>query len=366
MSIPFTALVRGLPAATPFVGPEALERQNQRPFKSRIGANESAFGLSTAALEAMRTALIQSGWYGDPENFELRAALAVKHGVVKEEICVDAGIDSLLGLIVRMLIEPGTPVVTSLGAYPTFNYHVSGFGGERVAVPYRADHEDPDALLAAVRERQAPLVYLANPDNPMGTWHSADRIAAFIAQLPENTVLALDEAYIEFAGDGVAPPLDTADPRVIRLRTFSKAYGMAGLRIGYAIAHRDLITGLNKIRNHFAVNRVAQAGALASMGDHAFLNHVTQAVQQGRQRIYEFAAQLELNAIPSRTNFVAVDLGSAERAAAMLQGLAQQAVFMRMPGVAPLNRCVRVGIGTAAENEVFEQAFASILAKLPK
>ena len=364
MTIPFTQLVRELPAATPFVGPEALERQNGRPFKARIGANESAFGISPLAIEAMREAVAGSNWYGDPENYELREALAAKHKVTMDEICVDAGIDSLLGLIVRMLVEPAAPVISSLGAYPTFNYHIAGFGGELVAVPYRDDSEDPAALLQATRERQAPLVYLANPDNPMGTWHTAERLAGFIAELPDSTVLALDEAYTEFATDDVVPPIDTSDPQVIRLRTFSKAYGMAGLRVGYAIAHKDLITGLNKIRNHFAVNRVAQTGALASLHDQAFLKQVSQAVADGRQRIYDFAKSLGLTAIPSLTNFVAVDLGSTERAQAMLQGLAKHDVFMRMPGVAPLNRCVRVGIGTATENELFEQAFAAMLADL--
>lgn len=372
MSLPFTPLVRELPAATPFVGPEALERQRGRLFKARIGANESAFGISPQAVAAMREAVATGSWYGDPENHDLRAALAVKHGVAMDEICVDAGIDSLLGLTVRMLIEPGQPVVTSLGAYPTFNYHVAGFGGELVTVPYHDDREDPDALLTAARERQAPLLYLANPDNPMGTWHSAERLAALIAAVPDDTVLALDEAYIEFAADGsasdsdITPPLDTSDPHVIRLRTFSKAYGMAGLRVGYAIAHRDIITGLNKIRNHFAVNRVAQAGALAALADEAFLIQVAQTVDQGRRRIADFAAGLGLMTIPSLTNFVAVDLGSAERATQMLQRLAERDVFIRMPAVAPLNRCVRVGIGSDAENQLFEQAFAAVLADLPR
>ncbi|MEZ5651695.1 MAG: pyridoxal phosphate-dependent aminotransferase [Burkholderiaceae bacterium] len=364
-AIPFTGLVASLPSAIPFVGPEALERRRQRRFRARIGANESAFGMSPAAAEAMRRAVGESAWYGDPENHDLREALAAHHRVSPDEICVDAGIDSLLGLAVRMTVTPGTPVVSSLGAYPTFNYHVAGFGGRLEAVPYRDDHEDPDALAERQRQTAAPLVYLANPDNPMGTWHPVERIAAFIDRLPGGCLLLLDEAYGEFAPPGSLAPLDTGDPRVLRLRTFSKAYGMAGARVGYAIGHRELITGLNKIRNHFGVSRMAQAGALAALGDSGFLAEVGRAVTAGRARVAAFAQRLGLCSLPSATNFVAVDLGSPTRAKAMLDALACADVFIRMPGVPPLNRCVRVGVGRDDEMTVFEHAFEAALPGLP-
>ncbi len=364
-SIPFTALVQGLPATVPFVGPEAIERRRGRTFKARIGANESAFGVSPKAAAAMREAVGRVSWYGDPESFELRQALAAKHGVAMEEICVGGGIDELLGLVVRMTVTPETPVVTSLGAYPTFNYHVAGFGGRLVAVPYVEDREDPASLLAAVRTEAAPLVYLANPDNPMGTWQDAAAVSDFIAALPQGCLLVLDEAYIEFAPDGLAPPIDTDDPRVVRMRTFSKAHGMAGARIGYAIAHRDVITGLNKIRNHFGLNRIAQAGALASLGDPAFVAQVAAQVEAGRQDTYALAERLGLAALPSATNFVAIDVGSGERARAILQGLQEEEVFIRMPGVAPLDRCIRVSIGRPEERALFATALEKVLAAVP-
>ncbi|MCB1347243.1 MAG: aminotransferase class I/II-fold pyridoxal phosphate-dependent enzyme, partial [Maritimibacter sp.] len=141
------------------------------------------------------------------------------------------GIDGLLGYLVRLTVGPGDTVVTSAGAYPTFNYHVAGFGGEIVAVPYRDDHEDPEALVEKAAETGAKLVYIANPDNPMGTWHGPDRIRAMVEAVPDGTLLVLDEAYIEFAPHGTAPVIDPDDPRVIRMRTFSKAYGMAGARV---------------------------------------------------------------------------------------------------------------------------------------
>lgn len=362
--IPFTPLVEGLPASVPFVGPETLERERGTQFKARIGANESAFGISPKAVEAMAATAAQSSWYGDPENFELREALAELHGVSMDEICVDAGIDTILGLAVRMLMREGDPVVTSQGAYPTFNYHVSGFGGQLVTVPYRDDHEDPVALIEKTEEVGAPIVYFANPDNPMGTWYEADVVQKFIDSVPGGSVAVLDEAYVEFAPEGVAPVIDTSNPSVMRMRTFSKAYGMAGARIGYVIAHKDLITGLNKIRNHFGVNRIAQAGALASIKDEAFLAQVKQKVSQGRDRIAELAKTLGLVSLPSATNFVAVDVGSSDRAKILLTKLHEDGIFIRMPGVAPLDRCIRVGIGTPEEHEIFAEAFTRRLGEL--
>jgi len=366
VTVKLTKIVDTLPATTPFVGPETLERQSGKKFRARIGANESSFGMSAAAVTAMRDAIAESNWYADPENFDLRVALADKHQVDIDEICVDAGIDSLLGLTVRMLLEPGQTVVTSLGAYPTLNYHVAGFGAQLHTVPYKNFHEDPQALIAAAAETAARLVYISNPDNPMGTWHETDAISSMIDSVPDNCVLALDEAYIDFSEPSLAAPIDTTHPGVIRYRTFSKAYGMAGLRIGYVIAHKDLITGFNKIRNHFAINRVAQIGALASLNDTDFLPGVRNAVAEARDKVTELMALHKLNAIPSKTNFVSVDMKSTARAKAMIAELNNQQVFMRMPGVEPLSQCIRVGLGTDEEFAVFSGAFSKILRTSPK
>ncbi len=361
----FTDLVSSLPASVPFVGPETLERKRGKSFDARIGANESAFGISPAAQKAMQQALQQNGcsWYGDPENFELRQELAKMHGVQNDEICVDAGIDSLLGLSVRMLVEPGAAVVTSQGAYPTFAYHVAGFGGKLITVPYLDNHEDPQALLAQASECDARIIYFSNPDNPMGTSHPAQRVQQLIDDLPPGCVLALDEAYAEFAHHSLTPAIDTSNPQVIRYRTFSKAYGMAGMRIGYVIANRELISGFNKIRNHFAVNRLAQIGALASLRDNEFLPQVKQRVEAGRQRIYGMADELGLSYLQSSTNFVAVDLGDGDRTRWFLEALTDRGVFIRMPGVAPLSRYIRVGVGTASEHEQFESVFRQLLSE---
>ena len=209
--------------------------------------------------------------YGDPESFDLRAALAAHHDTTPDHIVVGEGIDGLLGYLVRMFVGQGDAVVTSDGAYPTFNYHVNGFGGVLHKVAYKDDHEDPATLFAKAAEVDAKLVYLANPDNPMGSWHSGAAVEAALADLPEGSLLVLDEAYVDTAPEGTALPLDADDPRVIRMRTFSKIYGMAGARVGYAIGHPDLITAFHKVRNHFGMNRAAQEGALAALADQEYL-----------------------------------------------------------------------------------------------
>jgi len=364
-SIPFTDVVASLPESTPFVGPEAIEREIGRVFDARIGANESAFGVSPKAAVAMQQSIASLSWYGDPENYDLRAALAELHGVSMDEICVGGGIDDLLGLVVRMTVSAGTPVVTSLGAYPTFNYHASGFGGRLETVPYANDREDADALLAKANACGAPLIYFANPDNPMGTWHGAEDVQAIIDRVPEGKLLVLDEAYVEFAPERTDPPIDTSDPRVIRMRTFSKAHGMAGARIGYAVAHKDIATALNKVRLHFAVNRVAQAGALASLSDLDHVRTVVAEVARGRQEYYDLAARLQLPYIRSATNFVAIDVGSGERARAVVAELARNGVFIRMPGAPGLDRCIRATVGTPEQRAVFAAALKSALENVP-
>jgi histidinol-phosphate aminotransferase len=359
-----TPIVASLPATIPFVGPEAIERRTGRPFALRLGANESLFGVSPRVADAIAGELARVGWYGDPEVYQLCERLARRHGGRPvESIVMGAGIDELLGVLVRLVTEPGDPVVSSAGAYPTFNYHVAGHGGRLVAVPYRDDKEDLEALSEAVHRERSKLVYLSNPDNPMGSWHPAAAIEAFIRSLPETTLVVLDEAYAEFALPDALPPDSFTDPRVVRLRTFSKAQGLAGLRIGYAMADPAVIQDIGKIRNHFGVNRFAQAAALASLDDPAFTRGVVEEVARGRAEYATLATECGCTPLPSATNFLTIDVGGQERARAILQALEADAVFIRMPGVAPLNRCIRVTVGPADDRARFAEIFRGVLAR---
>jgi histidinol-phosphate aminotransferase len=359
----YTGIIGPLPSTVPFVGPEAQERRRGRAFRARIGANESVFGPSPGAVGAMARAAAECWKYGDPENHDLKQALARIHGVKPENIVVGEGIDALLGYTVRLVVEPGTPVVSSLGAYPTFNFHVAGYGGRLVTAPYQREHEDPDALLRAAARERAPLIYFCNPDNPMGSWWPATDVERLIDRVPAGVLLCLDEAYGEFAPDKTLPRLDVSDPRVLRFRTFSKAYGMAGARIAYAIGEAGVIQSFDKIRNHFGVNAIALAGALASVDDRGHLASVVAKVRAARERIGAIARASGLEPLPSATNFVAVDCGAdGAFARRVLAELAARDVFVRMPGVVPLDRCIRITAGTEADLAVLAAALPEALA----
>jgi len=358
-----TPLVQSLPATVPFVGPETQERARGRAFRARIGANESGFGPSPEVTDTIARAAPDMWKYCDPENHDLKAALAEHLGIPAGNVVVGEGIDGLLGLIARMYLNPGAAVVSSLGAYPTFNFHVAGFGGRLVTVPYASDREDLDALVDAAHRENAALVYLSNPDNPMGTWSEAGDIQRFIAALPATTMLVLDEAYGETAPHSAIPPLDLDRPNVIRTRTFSKAYGLAGLRCGYAIGEAETIGAFDKVRNHFGVSKMAQVAAEAALADQVYLRSVVERVVAGRARIGDIARRNGLAPIASATNFVTIDCGAdGAFALKVLQALIARDVFVRKPMAPGLDRCIRVSVGLDAEMAIFEEELPGALA----
>lgn len=358
-----TPLFDALPAMVPFVGPEAQERQRGCPFHARLGANESVFGPSPVALAVMREAVADNWMYADPENFELRAAIAQLHGVTASNIVVGEGIDGLLGCAVRLVCAPGEGVVMADGAYPTFAFHVAGQGGVLTKVPFRNDHEDLDALIDVTTRSGARILYISNPNNPMGTWWDAAALQSLIARLPDGVVLLLDEAYCDTAPPGSIPSVDTANPQVLRLRTFSKAYGLAGARIGYAVGEAAMIQAFEKVRNHYGINRVGQLGALAAVRDQPHLASVVAQIAAARDSIAAIAVANGLAPIPSAANFVSIDCGrDGAFARRVLDELLARDVFVRKPGVPPLDRCIRVSCGHPEDLAVFAAALPDALA----
>jgi histidinol-phosphate aminotransferase len=230
-------------------------------------------------------------------------------------------------------------------------------------VPYSNDGEDLPALIAKAAETDAKLIYFANPDNPMGSYVPGTEIAAALDALPQGTLLVLDEAYGELAPEDALTGLPMDDPRLIRMRTFSKGYGMAGARIGYAMGHPDLITAFDKVRNHFGLNRAAQAGALAALGDTDWLCHIRAEVATSRAALARIGAAHGLTALPSATNFVALDTHrDGTFARALVAGFAAEGIFIRMPFVAPQDRCIRISCGPARDMALFEEALPRALA----
>lgn len=359
-----TRAVEAIPATTPFVGPEQLMREAGQRELVRLGANESAFGPSPKAIGAMQDELERLSWYGDPESLDLRDALAAKHRCLPEQIVVGAGIDDLMGLAVRAFVAPGDAALSTLGTYPTFNYHVVGYGGRPALVQYGDDGApDCEALASAARRETPSIVYLANPDNPSGSFIERDEMIRFYEQLPHDTLLLLDEAYADFVDESALLPL-TFEDRIIRLRTFSKAYGMAGARIGYALATRRNVATFQKIRLHYGINRNAQVGALASLADEAFRNYVVEETARAREDYYGIARSLVRGYIPSHTNFVCIDFGAAERATLVMDELLRRGVWVRKPGAAPLDSCIRVSAGTEPMRRAFEKALRAVLDEL--
>jgi histidinol-phosphate aminotransferase len=346
---------------TPFVAPEELARRVGRGELLRLGANESAFGPSPRAIAAMREAVAFTSWYGDPESLQLRAALATRHGCAVAEVVVASGIDELMGLIVRGFCAPGAACVATRGTYPTLFYHLNGFGGRaEFAEPNQNGGLVPENIVDAVRRSGAKLVYIANPDNPSGSFADRATLSALREALPDDVLLFLDEAYADFVSPGELPP-DAIDPRTIRTRTFSKAYGMAGARIGYALASAEVIATFQKLRLHFGVNRTAQIGALAALDDDAFMRGVIAEVERGRDQYHALAAGHALPSLPSRTNFVCIGIGSKADAEAMVAALLELGVFVRKPWAPPIDGFVRVTVGTVAERAAFAERFAEAL-----
>ena len=360
--IRFTKVIEGLPSSAPFIGPEAQERNNDIKFLARLGANESVFGPSPKVLEVIKHSAEDVWMYADPENHDLKTSISKHMQIKPENIVIGEGIDALLGYLCRLTVNPDVNVVTSKGAYPTFNYHVSGFGGLLNFVPYKNDYEDVEGLLFEVEKTGASLVYIANPDNPMGTFHTRTVIEDMIENLPENVLLCLDEAYSEFTPKDKLPRIDPENPKVIRMRTFSKGYGMAGIRIGYAIGAIELIKSFDKIRNHFGVNLLAQRAAIVALEDQDYLQSVIKKVESSKEAIVQLALDYGLKVIPSFANFVAIDCGQGEvLAQAILDGLIDEKIFVRMPFFAPQNRCIRISAGKPENIELLRRKLPVIL-----
>jgi histidinol-phosphate aminotransferase len=359
-----TAQVDAVPAVTPFVAPEELARRVGRSSLLRLGANESAFGPSPRAIEAMRAAVALTSLYGDPESVELRTALAQRHGCAPENIVIGSGIDDLMSLVVRTFCAPGDMALATRGTYPTWIYHVAAYGAVlATAEPTAQAAIDVDALIRQARMTEPKIVYVANPDNPSSAFVAAAELQRLRAGLADDVLLVIDEAYADFVDPALLLP-DVLDPRTIRLRTFSKAYGLAGARVGYAVASAPYVATFQKIRQHFGVNRTAQIGALAALADTEFAQGVVAEVAAGRADYAQLGRRLGSRTLPSSTNFVCFEIGTRAQAEAMVTLLLENGVFVRKPYAPPIDGFIRVTVGTPAERAAFGDIFAEALERI--
>lgn len=313
--------------SNPFPGVRVLERQLGHEIPHQLGSNEGLDMPHNALRRHFGDNMARHVYsYGDSEALGIRQRLVNLHGFALDELLVDAGCDSLLALVLRATCSPGDCVVATAGTYPTFAYFARGQGCRLIETRYDQTTPSPGntdrpglapdlaALVEKANRHNARLVYLANPDNPSGHLHSDADIARLRTELPVDCWLLLDEAYNDFRLDAERPGANQAMAGVIRCRTLSKAHGLAGLRVGYAIAEPEVLAVLMKVRIHYAVSTLSQAAAEVVL-DHPeeTRDHIT-AVQRRRDTL---AAQLEslgADVLPSATNFVALRLPSAELA----------------------------------------------------
>lgn len=326
----------------------------------KLASNENPLGPSRLGLAAMRQALAQVNLYPDGNAFYLKQKLAAKLGVTPANLILGNGSNEVIELVGHALLAPGAEVVVSQYCFAVYPIVTALFGAKLVVVPAKSHAHDLDAMLAAITPNTR-IVFVANPNNPTGTTAGREELARFVNAVPANVLLALDEAYIEFLNE----PLDLlpeirngSKPNLLLMRTFSKIYGLAGLRIGYGIGHPDFIAALEKIRQPFNINSVAQAGALAALDDTKHVEKTRKINSRGLKLYARTFRKLGLEFIPSSANFILVRVGDGQRVFGELQKLG---VIVRPMGGYQLPEWIRISIGTPKENKRCLEALKAVL-----
>jgi histidinol-phosphate aminotransferase len=331
----------------------------------KLASNENPFGVPESSQRAMAAAAAELGRYPDANGFELKAALAARYQVPADWITLGNGSNDILEIAAHALVQKGQAVVYSQYSFAVYALATQGVGGRAIVVPAVEYGHDLDAMAAAI-DADTRLVFIANPNNPTGTFIPAERIAAFLAKVPAHVVVVLDEAYNEYLA-----PENTFEssqwvrqfPNLIVSRTFSKAYGLAGLRVGFAIAQPALTDLMNRIRQPFNVNSLAQAAAIAALNDKQFLARGADNNAAGYRQLVAAFEELGLEYVPSFGNFVLVKVGSDDAAGARVNlALLKQGVIVRPVGNYGLPQWLRISIGLPEENATFIAALKKALA----
>lgn len=331
----------------------------------KLASNENPLGAPASALEAMRRAATapEISLYPDGNAYELRAAIAKRCGVPMDWVIVGNGSDELMEITCEALVEPGTKTVYSQYYFSVYRIDTLANGGEPVEVPAKGFDIDLDAIASAVDEKTR-VVFLTTPNNPTGQILTEAQVEAFLAKIPESVTVVIDEAYREFVPEDErldSIGLVRRHPNVLTTRTFSKAYGLAGLRVGYGIAQPALIDFFNRIRPPFNCNALAQAAAAGCVADDAFLSRVYAMNREGVAQLQGCFAELGLEFLETKSNFVLVKIG--EKAAELNQALLDQGIIIRPCRSFGLPEWIRVSVGTKEQNERFLGALAAFLGK---
>ncbi|MBI1841441.1 MAG: histidinol-phosphate transaminase [Verrucomicrobia bacterium] len=355
-----------LPVYQPGRPIEDVARELGMPSRDiiKLASNENPNGPSPAALAAMEKALRQLHLYPDGNAFYLKRRLAEKLGVTPSHLVLGNGSNEIIEFVGHALMGPGAEVVASQYCFAVYPIVARLFGAELVTVPARDYGHDLPAMARAITPRTR-VVFVANPNNPTGTLASPNALRAFIAQVPAHALLVMDEAYIEFlenAEDLIPTVLGGGMPNLILMRTFSKIYGLAGLRLGYGIAHPDLIAALEKVRQPFNINALAQAGALAALDDVEHLTATRRRNLEGLDYLSRELAALRLETVPSAANFILARVGDGQR---VFDALQRRGVITRPMAGYQLPEWIRISVGTRSENERCVEALRAVLAGPP-
>jgi len=325
----------------------------------KLASNENPLGIPASAREAMVGAIGDLARYPDSNGFELKAALSRRYAVPPEWITLGNGSNDILELAAHALLQPGASAVYSQYSFAVYALATQETGARAIVVPARSLGHDLDAMRAAIAA-DTRLVFIANPNNPTGTFLAADAIAAFLATVPRDVVVVLDEAYNEYLDPSLR--FDSTlwlreYPNLVISRTFSKAYGLAGLRVGFGLAQAELTDLMNRVRQPFNVSSVAQAAAIAALDDADFLQRSYELNRRGLERLQSAFAQMGFEYVPSHGNFVLVRVGDAD---AVFEGLLRAGVIVRPVANYGLPQWLRVTVGLPEENEAFLEAFARV------
>jgi histidinol-phosphate aminotransferase len=347
----FNPALKDLPVYQPGRPIEEVARELGLPAGDiiKLASNENPLGPSRLALAAMRRALTRMNRYPDGNAFYLKQRLAVRTGVSPANLILGNGSNEIIELLGHALLSPGAEVVVSQYCFAVYPIVTALFGARLVTVPARHYGHDLEAMRAAITP-ETRIVFVANPNNPTGTVARAEDLVRFVQVIPDNVLLALDEAYYEYLNEphDLLPEIRTGGkPKLLLMRTFSKIYGLAGLRIGYGIGHPDLIAALERIRQPFNVNALAQAAALAALDDTAHVEKTRRINSRGLGLYTRNFRKLGLEFIPSAANFILVRVGEGRRLCDEMQKLG---VIVRPMDGYRLPEWIRISIGTPGEN----------------
>ncbi len=342
-----------------------LQRELGLTYISKLASNENPLGASPNVLTTVQTALTEIARYPDGSAFELKQSLSQFLGVKTEQIALGNGSNELLELVARVFAGAGDEIIYAQYAFAVYPISAQVVGATGVEVPAVDWGHDLTAMLAAITKK-TKIIYIANPNNPTGTLLTRAEWEAFISQVPQEVVVVLDEAYIEYAKsfDTNNQYPDGCDylsqyPNLLISRTFSKAYGLASLRVGYLLGCKEIIQYINQLRAPFNVNHYAQVAACSALDDQEFVEKSTVLNQQGMRQIKEALARLNVAYIPSVGNFICIDLG--DQALEMNQKLLKEGVIVRPLANYGLTQFLRVSIGTQVENQHFIDALKAVL-----